>query len=57
MHIHDYFFMGNKPTAAKDNPILVVFDSRTNSLSAWQTYKKGAIEWVANEVVSSGARV
>ena len=36
----DYCFMGNSVTAAKDNPILVVFDNRTKSLGAWQVYRK-----------------
>ena len=46
----DYCFMGNSKTAAKDNPIFVDFDNRTQSLGAWQVFKKGAVDWVGIEV-------
>ena len=36
----DYCFMGNARTAAKDNPILVVFDNRTQSLGELKVFKK-----------------
>ena len=46
----DYCFMGNRNTIAKRNPILVVFDNRTGSLGAWQTFEKGPVDWVVGEV-------
>ena len=46
----DYCLLGNMRTAAKDNLILVVFDNRTQSLGAWNVFKKGAIDLMGIEV-------
>ena len=46
----DYCFMGDSDIRANRNPILVVYDNRSNMLGAWQTYEKGAVQWVAVEV-------
>ena len=46
----DYCFMGNNFTKAADNPVLVVFDSRTRAIGAFQVYSKGPVEWAAIEI-------
>ena len=42
--------MGDAQVCASRNPVLVVYDNKSTMIGAWQTYEKGAVQWVAAEV-------
>ena len=48
----DYCFLGDNEVRAARNPILVVYDNKSKMIGAWQTYEKGAVDWVAKEVAT-----